>query len=166
MPLEDSHQTFSRRRERAHTQTNTHPHIIRHTIFHIRTVQTHISSGVLSLCEAEAGGSWRARLQRAQYSWIWELENSLNSLQQEPHKDTTSAYKPLFALKILTVWGKNTHTVLQSCWPKRFIVTGWSWNSNCGYFTSGTLYSGFRMTTQNYRKLKWTIMLKKKKGAQ
>lgn len=37
-PLEDSHQTFSRRCEHAHThtQTHSHPHVIRHTIFHIQ----------------------------------------------------------------------------------------------------------------------------------
>lgn len=108
--------------EHAHTRkTNTHSHDIRRYSSYSQpryTKNTHAvpktackHTPALVYChrtrgEAEGGG-WRAWRQRVQYSWIWELENSLNSLQQEPHKDTTSAHKPLFALKIQYDGEKN-----------------------------------------------------------
>lgn len=79
-PLEDFHQTLARRYEhprshkKKHTPTWYQTHYFSYSqpqTKHTRTQfprQTHTSFTVLSLCEGEAGGSWRARLQHVQYS--------------------------------------------------------------------------------------------------
>lgn len=60
------------------TQEKTHTHMVSDTLFFIfattnkththDSLDKHTSFTILSVCEREAGGSWRARLQRAQYS--------------------------------------------------------------------------------------------------
>lgn len=105
------------------THTENKPTFTRYqTIFHIhnrihKTTQfpwQHANSfSILSLCEGAAGESWRARLQRAQYSWVRELEKSLNS------KPRLQFISLLFALKILRVCKKKYNT--QRCWRKHFI---------------------------------------------
>lgn len=110
-------------RTQARKEINTHPHCIwlflmfSQTLTHnSQGMQTHSSFSILPLCEQEAEGSWRGRdgcMQ--QYSWIWKLQNSLNSVQQKPHKDGSSAGEPLFFFsgpEILTGF-KRTNALTQ-----------------------------------------------------